>query len=79
VPSSTAAKESACRRWLTQIMRESANQPRPKKEVRAEACEGFPGLGKNAFDRAWTSAIAEAGASAWCSAGRRRGQSNHLT
>ena len=68
---STAAKESACRRWLTNTMRENPEAPRPKKQVRAEAQEQFPGLGRNAFDRAWANVIVNSGAEAWGKAGRR--------
>jgi hypothetical protein len=52
-------------------MRESPEAPGSKKQVRAEAQEQFPGLGKNAFDRAWANAIVDSGAIAWGKAGRR--------
>ena|SRR5829696_1752845 len=56
-PLSTAAKESACRAWLRHLMRQNPANPRPKTAMRADAQEMFPGLGRNAFDRAWTRAI----------------------
>jgi hypothetical protein len=39
--------------------------------MRAEAKEQFPGLGKNAFDRAWAYALTDSGARAWGAPGRR--------
>jgi hypothetical protein len=63
--------ESACRAWLTKLMQQSADAPRPKKAVRTEAQEKFPGIGKNAFDRAWANGLVDSGATAWGKAGRR--------
>jgi hypothetical protein len=56
-PPSTAAKEAACRGWLTQMISENPHTPRPKGAVLAEATCQFPGLTKRAFDRAWSRAI----------------------
>jgi hypothetical protein len=70
-PLNSISKETACRGWLTKIMRENPDQPRPKKQIRAEAHDNFPGLGKNAFDRAWARALEDSGAMAWGAPGRR--------
>lgn len=74
---STAAKETACKGWLTVLMKGARNQPRGKEEVWAEALAKLPGLSRRAFDRSWTVAIRDAGALAWRTPGRRKIQSPH--
>ena len=71
VPPSTQGKETACKGWLTGMMRSSPYQRRPKQEVWAEASTKFPGLAKRAFGRAWTDAIKDSAADAWGRPGRR--------
>jgi hypothetical protein len=77
-PPNSVSKETACRGWLTKMMRENSDKPRPKTQIRAEASNKFPGLGKNALDRAWATALQDSGATAWGPPGRRR-KLNHLT
>lgn len=71
-PPSTKGKETACKGWLSALMRANADQPRAKATVWDEASTKFPGLGKRAFNRAWTYAIEASGAVAWGAPGRRR-------
>ena len=71
VPPSTRGKETACKGWLSAMMRANPNQARPKQEVWDEARAKYPGLAERAFNRAWTRAIEDAGATAWGAPGRR--------
>jgi hypothetical protein len=70
-PTTVAAAQTECRRWLSNEMRASPDRPRPRNQVRAEAMEHFPKLSGRGFDRAWRDAISETGAEKWSKAGRR--------
>ena len=56
IPTGTKGKETACKGWLTALMRAEPDRPRPKEEVWAEASHKFPGLAQRAFERAWRDA-----------------------
>jgi hypothetical protein len=71
VPPSTQGKETACKGWLSAMMRADPDRGCPKDAVWAQASTKFPGLAKRAFDRAWTAAIKDSGAGAWQTPGRR--------
>jgi hypothetical protein len=72
IPTGTKGKETACKGWLTALMRAEPDRPRPKEEVWAEASHKFPGLAQRAFERAWRDAAKDSGADAWRRPGRRR-------
>jgi hypothetical protein len=82
-PEPTVRLETACLRWLADQMRASpVSSPKPKDNIRNEACQRYPGLGRRQFERAWNGALAETGASGWRKAGRpkaSRSKSNHRT
>jgi hypothetical protein len=67
----TVGAENQCRRWLTSIMKDAPNKPRPKRAVGEEALTKFPGLAKRGFDRAWDAAIRESNATKWRAPGPR--------
>jgi hypothetical protein len=71
VPPSTQGKETACKGWLSAMMRANPDEKRSKEGVWAEASAKFPGLARRAFDRAWTAAIKDSGAAPWGTPGRR--------
>lgn len=70
--SPTSGAESLCREWLAVEMRTNPDRPRKKEEMRIEAEERFPNLGKRGFDRAWGNAIVDAGGEAWKKPGPRK-------
>jgi hypothetical protein len=61
-------QERLCKEVLALRMRANPDTPTPKSKLRAE----FPGVSKRAFDRAYSRAAEESGASAWTAPGRRR-------
>ena len=63
--------ESRCLQWLTEIMRKSPEcRPKPRAEFFTAALGRFDGLIKEQFNRAWKTAIAATGATAWATGGR---------
>ena len=69
----TAKAGGDCQRWLADEMRKSPHKrPRQREDFYREAVERFSGLGKRAFDRAWSAAIADTGAHPWSASGRPR-------
>lgn len=62
------AAETACRKELIAMMRAAPQQPIAKSVLKAN----FRDLGQNAFNRAFTNAVADASTPAWRAAGRRK-------
>lgn len=77
---STAKRQSDCRSWLRhQITASPSERPKAKAHYFTEALSKFPNLTKRQFERAWTAAVEDSGATAWSKAGRPAQKSNHRT
>lgn len=69
----TAAAETACEKWLADMMSKSPKRPTAsRKALLAQAQDRWEGLSENGFDRARAAAIKETGAEAWGKPGRPR-------
>ena len=66
----TSPAVAECLDWLVNEMRASPNaKPKPKASYNTEATRRF-GVSRDVFNRNWTQAIKETGATAWAEAGR---------
>lgn len=63
-PPPTANLETACFKWLLELMKVHKFRPKPKRDLLEEARAKFPGLGVNQSERAWTKAVRD-GSGEW--------------
>jgi hypothetical protein len=74
---SSSAASTNCRRWLEKLMRGSPREkPKSKADFLGEAQSKFTGLSKREFDRVWSEAVKESGAT-WSKSGRPAKKLNH--
>lgn len=67
-PKTTIAAERTCEKKLIELMKASPDKPIPKERMRQDH---FPDLSKRSFERAYTKAVMESGATKWSASGRR--------
>ena len=66
---STIGAETRCKQWLISLMNGDDGPKKAKAAYKTEA-QKF-GVGTKAFDRAWSSAVAKTGNTAWSKPGRK--------
>lgn len=64
------ANETRCTKWLITLMNDTDGPEKTKTAYRTEAQDEF-GVAAKAFNRAWGSAVAETGKTAWSKPGRK--------